>query len=543
MIARKCTPQELFRRLNTLTGGGLVKLIEIRRSSGVLLIGRKGELPKTMLKASDQQSAKATLKVLEQDREAIGQLRAQWRQVFPGRSPEHLAPGQIARMLYDVIGSGAVDLVLLRDTNMPIEPANITPDTFQIINVGTTTRRLIITRLGALPTDLHGYRDPTGAISVLNNLSDGDTTAVQLNLQAHRLDPIGQPAFTGKTLRLQLAQKIGSGVLDAAVITQAAAAGILASRPDAIRPVSEMTVDERIGEALKRCVPYAIATGGEAVAQAVKNLVQPESIAVIIGLLSAVALANTNPWTGAAVDGGLVLLAWYNGGKTAIEALGAIAIATLDAQQATTEAELEQAARAYGEALGKLAPDLIMKIIGRFVPKKGGKSDKSGKASVQSKPGPAKMDGPKAKPAPKPTRSAPPQPQRKAPPTNKAPTHRPQHFFDDLAKKSTRNPDSDTMVLGKFNEGGKSYTKVAAHHKATYFKMENWKQTTAGMSNDEIWKINESFLKQQIQQGKNIVLSHDPAKATGFYAREVEFMKSLGYQFKQENWVWKAVRP
>ena len=153
------------------------------------------------------------------------------------------------------------------------------------------------------------------------------------------------------------------------------------------------------------------------------------------------------------------------------------------------------------------------------------------------------MDGPKAKPAPKPTRSAPPQPQRKAPPTNKAPTHRPQHFFDDLAKKSTRNPDSDTMVLGKFNEGGKSYTKVAAHHKATYFKMENWKQTTAGMSNDEIWKINESFLKQQIQQGKNIVLSHDPAKATGFYAREVEFMKSLGYQFKQENWVWKAVRP
>ena len=65
---------------------------------------------------------------------------------------------------------------------------------------------------------------------------------------------------------------------------------------------------------------------------------------------------------------------------------------------------------------------------------------------------------------------------------------------------------------------------------------------TKGLSPNETWKINEAFLKQQLRAGKNVVLSHDPAKATGFYAREVAFLKDAGYTFKQENWVWKAVR-
>jgi hypothetical protein len=62
------------------------------------------------------------------------------------------------------------------------------------------------------------------------------------------------------------------------------------------------------------------------------------------------------------------------------------------------------------------------------------------------------------------------------------------------------------------------------------------------MTQDELWKVNETFLRQQIKQGKQIILSHDPSKATGYFAKEVEYLRSLDYQFVRENWIWKAKR-
>jgi Flp pilus assembly pilin Flp len=115
-------------------------------------------------------------------------------------------------------------------------------------------------------------------------------------------------------------------------------------------------------------------------------------------------------------------------------------------------------------------------------------------------------------------------------------------FFDDIAKSATRNPNSTKVVLGKFLEENRAYTKVAAHYGASYFKVENWAQVTKGLSRAETWKINEAFIRQQIQAGKQIILSHDPAKATGFFAQEVTYLEGLGYKFVKENWVWKAVR-
>jgi hypothetical protein len=62
------------------------------------------------------------------------------------------------------------------------------------------------------------------------------------------------------------------------------------------------------------------------------------------------------------------------------------------------------------------------------------------------------------------------------------------------------------------------------------------------MTWDEIWEINKAFLRQQIGAGKQIILSHDPSKATGFFLREVAYLEDLGYRFVKENWVWKAIR-
>ncbi len=114
-----------------------------------------------------------------------------------------------------------------------------------------------------------------------------------------------------------------------------------------------------------------------------------------------------------------------------------------------------------------------------------------------------------------------------------------------MARNATRNADSDKLVLGHFAREGTSYQKVAAHYKATYFKVDDWNAVTKGLSQDEIWRINETFLTQQLRQGKQVLFSHNPAnaRAGSFFEREVDFLRELGYTFRQKNqWTWEAVR-
>ena len=118
-------------------------------------------------------------------------------------------------------------------------------------------------------------------------------------------------------------------------------------------------------------------------------------------------------------------------------------------------------------------------------------------------------------------------------------------FFETIALQATRNASSDTLVLGHFSRKGTSYQKVAAHYKATYFKVDDWNSVTKGLSQDEIWRINETFLEQQLSQGKRVLFSHDPIKArkNSFFEKEVEYMKALGFKFVQKNqWTWEAVK-
>ncbi|MFZ5637839.1 MAG: RHS repeat-associated core domain-containing protein [Pseudomonadota bacterium] len=118
-------------------------------------------------------------------------------------------------------------------------------------------------------------------------------------------------------------------------------------------------------------------------------------------------------------------------------------------------------------------------------------------------------------------------------------------WFESTARQATRNPGSDRVVLGHFSRQGTSYQKVAAHYGASYFKVDDWNAVTKGLEPDEIWRINESFLDQQILQGKKILFSHDPlmARATSFFEREVNYLRDLGYEFRRRNqWTWEAVR-
>lgn len=55
-----------------------------------------------------------------------------------------------------------------------------------------------------------------------------------------------------------------------------------------------------------------------------------------------------------------------------------------------------------------------------------------------------------------------------------------------------------------------------------------------------IWNINKAFLDQQLKQRKTIILSHNPNKATGYYAKEVEYLVKRGYRFVKYGTIWKA---
>ena len=116
--------------------------------------------------------------------------------------------------------------------------------------------------------------------------------------------------------------------------------------------------------------------------------------------------------------------------------------------------------------------------------------------------------------------------------------------------KARNNIDSDTVVLGSTGK----YDIIAETEGYTYFKMSDdvWTslEKEAGGNYDEIWKVNQQFIDEQIAANKNILLSNDPYQgyyfddgARRFYQREIDYILSKGYTFElTSDGLWKAVR-
>jgi hypothetical protein len=114
------------------------------------------------------------------------------------------------------------------------------------------------------------------------------------------------------------------------------------------------------------------------------------------------------------------------------------------------------------------------------------------------------------------------------------------NVYAKYAKQATKNSNSIEVVLGKFNQDGVSYVKVAQERGATYFELDNWDSIVKEVGESNIWNINKAFLQQQASAGKNFILSHDPAKATGYYEKEINALKEMGYKFVQKGSIWRA---
>ena len=118
-------------------------------------------------------------------------------------------------------------------------------------------------------------------------------------------------------------------------------------------------------------------------------------------------------------------------------------------------------------------------------------------------------------------------------------------WFEDVALSGTWNPESNKLVLGRYSLEGPSYQKVAAYYEATYFELNDWSSVTKGLTETEIWRINETFLDQQILQGKQILFSHNPldVEPNTFFENEVDYLRAAGYGFRQKDqWTWEAIR-
>ena len=102
-------------------------------------------------------------------------------------------------------------------------------------------------------------------------------------------------------------------------------------------------------------------------------------------------------------------------------------------------------------------------------------------------------------------------------------------------------------MLGKFDNGSITSYIARAGNTHTYFDMGNkWDEALEIVAGDleEMWEINKRFLLIQKEAGKEFYFSHDPAAATGFMLKEVNFirndLKATTFT-KVNNNTWKAI--
>jgi hypothetical protein len=45
-----------------------------------------------------------------------------------------------------------------------------------------------------------------------------------------------------------------------------------------------------------------------------------------------------------------------------------------------------------------------------------------------------------------------------------------------------------------------------------------------------------------MKKGKNFILTHNPDNATGFFLKEINFLKKKSYYFYKDGAVWKSIK-
>ena len=352
-----------------------MRFIEIRLSNGLLLVGSPGAFPGVMNKAADQQQLRSVLRSFPRNSAAMGQLRRQWRRLYPAQSSATLPAQEMVRLLGRELAAARLAAAFLRDAPCNIAEARFSLGAGPVVHVPMAGFTLLIASKGQLPPEFNRYRNNRGGAAMLRQVAQNDPAAAAIDNQAARLPGGTVKRITGLPLRQHLAWAIESGAHDCAILDQRIAISQAAARPDAPRDVMQMSSAEKIGEAMSRSTKHL---RGD-VLVAVEAMVEPEALVIMAGGFAAVALAQLNPVSGAAVDTAIVALAWYSAGLAGVLALSDFIDATITATGAASEAELNEAAKSYSKAFVALGAMLLEAMMAKFLSKKGGKSgDKGG---------------------------------------------------------------------------------------------------------------------------------------------------------------------
>jgi len=123
-----------------------------------------------------------------------------------------------------------------------------------------------------------------------------------------------------------------------------------------------------------------------------------------------------------------------------------------------------------------------------------------------------------------------------------------------IARVSTINPDTSYVILGKWNAADPtSYEQVGERAAGTYFDMGDsfgplkaqlMTTMTEDEAKNEIWRINQAFLDDQIAQGKTFYFTKNPVllDKKSFSFKEYNYLIQEKYSFQEVgDGVWKAV--
>jgi hypothetical protein len=363
-----------------------VNFIEIRRGTQVLILARPGVLPKAARAASDRQRLPGMVAQLGRDIGAMAIIRVNWFNVFPSvMNIAAMSDTQLAKYVSDALAAHRVEAALLRDGAVPLSPVEVDEMQHAFANARVERGQIIVAQHGALPPAARTFTNPAQVVQLLGAMQDSEEGAVILDRQAGRLTKFGLGALRGRPLRTGIIAKINQRVLDAAYIPPGPAATAAGSHPSAGASVATMGPGDKVAAALQRSLPHL---SGE-VQAAVAEMVTPTNLVIMAGIFVAVALANTNPVTGAAVDSILLGVAWFIAGLTGVYALGDFIDATVSAIKAKSEPELDEAGKIYAKALVGMGSALIQAIMARFLTKKGGTVEEGAGKNAPAEPRPA----------------------------------------------------------------------------------------------------------------------------------------------------------
>ncbi len=113
-------------------------------------------------------------------------------------------------------------------------------------------------------------------------------------------------------------------------------------------------------------------------------------------------------------------------------------------------------------------------------------------------------------------------------------TTRKKETAKDYAKKYTHNPNSNRVFIGKD-------ARIEGESNAgTYLLVQNTPEMQEDLGANGTWMIQKEFMQTQINKRNTFYLTEDPEKATGDFAKQVQYLKDHDYVIEEGPLYWVA---